>query len=104
MPTGADTLGSLAVASGVPAELPDIMAPMAHSRGKNSAWFWLLAAAAGFPSAPAPAQIISRRLPLPGESRATANRLAATDKLVTTSNGPRLSTNIYTSWKNPATN
>src|SRR5438094_7343152 len=71
------------VAGGVPAELPDIMAPMVRSRGRIPAWFWLLAVAAGLLSAPAPAQIMPGRLPLPGESRATANRLAATDKLVT---------------------
>jgi outer membrane protein assembly factor BamB/tetratricopeptide (TPR) repeat protein len=55
---------------------------MDHPLGRTSVLFWLLVIAAGCLSSSAPAQNVPGRGALPGESRATAGRLVATDKLV----------------------
>jgi outer membrane protein assembly factor BamB len=57
------------------------MVAMMNSRVRVSAGFLLLFVASGFFSSSAPAQIMPGRTALLGESRTTANRLAATDKL-----------------------
>ena len=62
---------------------PAIMVAMSYLRGRTLGLFWLLVITVGFLSSSAPAQIAPVRGALPGESRATANRLAAVDKLAT---------------------
>jgi outer membrane protein assembly factor BamB len=59
------------------------MVAMSYLRGRTLGLFWLLVITVGFLSSSAPAQIAPVRGALPGESRATANRLAAVDKLAT---------------------
>src|SRR4029077_20257981 len=60
---------------------PAIMAAMIHSRVRVTTLSCLLAVAAVFPLASVSAQVMLGRLPLPGESRAAANRLTAADRL-----------------------